>query len=260
MESQDLVTAWGEDGLVVLTLNRPAARNTVSFDMWDAFSAALDEIQRASAVRAVIVTGAEGYFSNGGDVKTPPARGDGALRLAARLEMGQRNIARLRGLPVPTMAAVEGGAFGVGWSLALACDLVFASRAARFGAPFVDFGLVPDGGAAWLLGRQLGRRRAAELLFSGRSIDAEEASALGLVSRLVEPGQALSAASDFARAMGKGNRNAVELTKRLLHVAEESTLEATHALELAYCHSCQAGEEVPRARAAFIAAKAERKA
>ncbi|WP_280117209.1 enoyl-CoA hydratase/isomerase family protein [Sphingobium fuliginis] len=81
--------------------------------------------------------------------------------------MGQRIIGRVRALPIPTVAAVEGGAFGVSWSLAMACDMIFAADNARFGAPFLEFGLVPDGGAAWFLTRQLGRARAAEIVFSG---------------------------------------------------------------------------------------------
>jgi enoyl-CoA hydratase/carnithine racemase len=205
------------------------------------------------------VTGAGGAFSNGGDVKLPPARGEGALSPATRLEWGQRIIARLMRLPIPVFAAVEGGAFGIGWSLALACDIVIASETAKFGAPFVDFGLNPDGGAAWFLTQRLGRHRASELLLSSRTIEAGEAHALGLVSRLSKPGGALADALAMADGLGKGNRHAVELTKRLVHCAENSDLAATHALELAYCSILQRGDELARATAAFAAASAARK-
>lgn len=239
--------------ILVATLNRPEARNAVSFEMWQGFSALLDRLERDTPVRALVLAGAGGRFSNGGDLKIPPARGEGALGAAARLEWGQRIIARLQRLPIPVIAAVEGGAYGMGWSLALACDLVFAAEDAAFGAPFVDFGLAPDGGACWFLGRQLGRRRAAELVFTGRSIDAAEALALGLVSRTCPPGAAVETAVAFARRLGKGNRQAVELTKRLLHGSEGGTLEASHALELAYCAILQRGDELQRAREAFAA-------
>ena len=252
-----------DDDVILLTLNRPRAKNTVSFAMWEQFGAALTEIENGTPPRAIVLCGAENHFSNGGDIKTGPARGKGALALAARLEMGQRIITRLRALPVPTIAAVEGGAFGVSWSLAMACDMIFASEIARFGAPFLDFGLVPDGGAAWFLTRILGRYRAAEIIFSGRTLDAPEALSLGLVSRLLPAGEVVAAALDFASAIGHGNRHAVELTKRLLQRSDDGDLATSHALELVYCHVCQGGDEVKAAREAFVtraAAKAAKPA
>ena len=249
-----------DDGAAVITLNRPRAKNTVSFTMWEQFSAALDRLENATPARMLVLCGAEGYFSNGGDIKLPPARGEGALALAARLEMGQRIINRIRALPIPTVAAVEGGAFGVSWSLAMACDMIFAAQDAKFGAPFLEFGLVPDGGAAWFLTRQLGRARAAEIIFSGRTLGADEALALGLVSRVVTPGTAVEEALALGAAIGGGNAHAVELTKRLLIQAENGDLATIHALELVYCHTCQAGEEVPRAREKFRAMAAARAA
>ncbi|MBO9525112.1 MAG: enoyl-CoA hydratase/isomerase family protein [Sphingobium yanoikuyae] len=259
-EDPELLFELRADGVAVITLNRPRAKNTVSFTMWEQFSAALDRLENATPARMLLLCGAEGYFSNGGDVKLPPARGEGALRLAARLEMGQRIIRRLRALPIPTVAAVEGGAYGVSWSLAMACDMIFAADNARFGAPFLDFGLVPDGGAAWFLTRQLGRARAAEIIFSGRTLEAAEALSLGLVSRLVPPGEAVAQALALGATIGGGNAHAVELTKRLLDQAESGDLSANHALELVYCHTCQAGEEVPRAREAFKARAAAKAA
>jgi 2-(1,2-epoxy-1,2-dihydrophenyl)acetyl-CoA isomerase len=228
--------------------------------MWERFGDALAEIERGTPPRALVLVGAGNYFSSGGDVKTGPARGEGALRLAARLELGQRVIARLHDLPIPTIAAVEGGAFGVSWSLALACDMILAGGGAKFGAPFLAFGLVPDGGAAWFLTRRLGRQRASEIIYSGRTLGAEEALVLGLLSRIVPDGQALEEALQLAAGVGAGNRHAVELTKRLVAVSETGDLAAAHALELAYCHVCQAGDEVTRAREAFIARAAARKA
>jgi enoyl-CoA hydratase/carnithine racemase len=247
------------DGIVQATLNRPEAKNAVSFEMWQAFAALLDELEQQTPARALVLTGAGGFFCIGGDLKIPPARGEGALAPATRLEWGQRIIARLMRLPIPVIAAIEGGAFGIGWSLALASDLIIAADNAKFGAPFVDFGLNPDGGAAWFLTQRVGRHKAAELLFSGRTIDAAEAQALGLASRLSLPGAALADALALAGALGKGNRHAVELTKRLLHQSESSDLGGAHAMELAYCAILQEGDELARARAAFAAASAARK-
>jgi enoyl-CoA hydratase/carnithine racemase len=233
VEAPELLVEERDDGIVLITLNRPRARNTVSFPMWERFSAALDRLENNTPARALVLCGADGHFSNGGDVKLPPARGEGTLALAARLEMGQRIINRLRALPMPVIAAIEGG-------------------------PFIQFGLVPDGGAAWFLTQRIGRARAAEIIFSGRTIEATEAFSLGLVSRTVPSGTAVAEALSFASAIGDGNRHAVELSKRLLHQSETGDLTGNNALELVYCHVCQAGEEVPRAREKFKAQAAAR--
>jgi len=254
-----LIVDMREDGVVVATLNRPEAKNAVSFEMWREFADLLDTLEHATPARALVLTGADGFFSIGGDLKIPPAAGEGALAPATRLEWGQRSITRLARLPIPTLAAIEGGAYGVGWSIALACDMIIAAEDVRFGAPFVDVGLAPDGGAAWFLTRRIGRHRAADLLLSGRSVEAHEALSLGLISRTSAPGAALSDALALAIGLGKGNRQAVELTKRLLHDAEAGTLESCHALELAYCAILQGGEELARAREAFAAARAKTK-
>lgn len=251
-DTGDLIVERTDDNIVIATLNRPKARNTVSFPMWEAMARLVSELEDESPARALILQGAEGYFSSGGDVKIPPARGTGALARGKRLEIGQRMLNRIQALPMPVIAAVEGGAYGVGWGIALACDLLFAGAGTTFGAPFVKIGVVPDGGVAWMLTRELGRRKAAELLLSCRPIPAAEALDLGLVNAVVPDGQALPAALEFARSMGEGNVQAIELTKRMIHEAESSDRAASHALELAYCHITQGGEELASARAAFI--------
>ena len=255
----DFLVERTDDDIVIATLNRPKARNTVSFEIWEGFGALLSDIEEASPARALILQGAGSYFSSGGDVKIPPARGTGALNLAKRLEIGQRVLARLAALPVPIIAAVDGGVFGVGWGIAMTCDVMIAGEGASFGSPFLKMGLTPDGGVAWLLTRQLGRRRASEIIYSGRPLAATEALELGLASKLVPDGQALTAALHFARGMGEGNRQATELTKRLIHLSEDGSLAACHSLELAYCHQLQSGEELAQARAAFIARSSARK-
>ena len=259
--ARDLQVDQRDDGVVLVTLNRPQSRNTVSFAMWEAFDDLISRIGRDTPPRALVLRGADGWFSSGGDIKNPPARGEGALNRAARLELGQQVIRRLAALPVPTIAAVEGGAWGVSWGLALACDMLIAGQNATFGAPFVRFGLAPDGGVAWFLTRQIGRRRAAEILFSGRTVTASEALDMGLASRVVADDQVVAEALSLAAGLGEGNRRACELTKRLIHMADENGLEGTLALELAYCHQLQTGDEALRARQAFVdRAAAKRKA
>jgi 2-(1,2-epoxy-1,2-dihydrophenyl)acetyl-CoA isomerase len=238
-------------GIASITFNRPHAKNAISFVLWEKFSTALDEIEREAPPQAVILTGAGGFFCAGGDIKTPPTRGEGALSQSARLELGQRVMRRLRALPCLTIAAIEGGAIGLGWSLALCCDMIVAADNARFSAPFLRFGLVPDGGASWLLTQRLGRHRAASLFFTDEALTAEQARDMGLVSQLSIPGNATEVALSIAQQAGSGNRHAIELTKRLLHRAESGELDEIHALELAYCQITQTGDEVKRARSNF---------
>jgi enoyl-CoA hydratase/carnithine racemase len=237
-----------EGDVVCLTLNRPKARNALSFTVWEGLADALDGLERETPPRALILCGAEGYFSAGGDIKLSPARGDGALALAARVELAQRVIQRVRAFPAPAIAAVEGGAIGLAWSLALACDMIIVAENARFQAPFANLGIVPDGGLVWFLTRRLGRYEASEIVFNGRMIDAAEARAAGLATRLVPPGQALAVALETARGLGSGNRKAAELIKRLLHQAETADLSSVNATELAYAHIAQSGEEAARVK------------
>lgn len=246
----DLLVEQPDEGIFVLRLNRPRAMNAVSFEMWERASAALDQLE-AETPRAVIVAGADNFFSAGGDMKAVPGRGEGALAQAARLQMGQGIIARLRALPALSIAAVEGRAIGFGWGLALSCDLIIAAEDAVFSAPFIRLGLVPDGGVSYYLARRVGRHRAAELLFSGRDLTATEALALGLASRVVSAGTAVAEAIAFSKRIGP--RHAAELTKRLLHVAEVSDIAEVQALEAAYCHIAYLDEESKDARAAFAA-------
>lgn len=254
----DLVAERHEGDIVVLTLNRPGSANAVSFEMWQGFDRVLGLLEHDTPIRGLVLKGSNSLFCIGGDMKIAPAGGEGALSPATRLEWGQRIITRLRALPVPVIAAVERGAYGIGWSIAMACDLIYASREAKFGAPFVDYGLTPDGGAAWFLNRLVGRHRAAELLFTGKTLTAQEAFDYGIVSKLCEPDDVISQAIAFAQGIGQGNRQAVELTKRLLHTADHGDLSASHALELAYCAILQKGDELQRAKAAFAARSKEK--
>jgi enoyl-CoA hydratase/carnithine racemase len=130
----------------------------------------------------------------------------------------------------------------------LASDMVVAADNARFQAPFANMGIVPDGGLVWFLTHRLGRYRASEIVLSGRVVGAIEAQAANLVTRLVEPGQALATAVQMAATLGSGNRQAVELIKRLVQQAETSDLPSVFATELAYAHIAQNGEEVVRSR------------
>ena len=247
MSPEPFVLCEDRDGIAVITLNRPAQRNSLRYESWTELSEAVT----ACDARAIVLTGADGFFSAGGDLKTGPAHGTGPLSPAGRVEHAQHVMEQLRAVAVPTIAAVEGAAVGLGWSLALACDLVVAARNAFFSAPFVARAVVPDGGLAWRLTQQLGRQRAASLLLRGNRLSAERAHEWGLVTDLTEPGAAVGTAMDIAVELVEADSGAVELTKRLINSAEAAQLASFHPLELAIATVAQQRSAAAAGRAEF---------
>ncbi|WP_396927750.1 enoyl-CoA hydratase/isomerase family protein [Mycolicibacterium sp.] len=247
MSSESLVLCEDRDGIAVITLNRPAQRNSLRYESWTELSEALTSCD----ARAIVLTGADGFFSAGGDLKTGPAHGTGPLSPAGRVEHAQHVMEQLRAVAVPTIAAVEGAAVGLGWSLALACDLVVAARNAFFSAPFVARAVVPDGGLAWRLTQQLGRQRASSLLLRGNRLSAERAHECGLVTDLAEPGAAVGTAMDIAAELAESDSGAVELTKRLINSAEAAQLASFLPLELAIATVAQQRSAAAAGRAQF---------
>ena len=242
------VVVEDRDGVALILLNRPARRNSLRYESWTQLSGALSD---AADARAIVIAGAEGFFSAGGDLKTGPAHGSGPMGPAGRVEHAQQVMAQLRAVPVPTVAAVEGAAVGLGWSLALSCDLVVAARDAFFSAPFVARAVVPDGGLAWRLTQQLGRHRAASLLLRGHRLAAPDAHRLGLVTDLAEPGAAVDDALTIVAEMATADCGAVELTKRLLASVEAAQLAAFEPLELAIATVAQQRSAAASGRAPF---------
>jgi 2-(1,2-epoxy-1,2-dihydrophenyl)acetyl-CoA isomerase len=217
---------WSEDrrdGALVARLDRPSVRNALNFACWRDLDRILDEAEGDEALRAVIITGGPTVFSAGGDMKSVEGRGAGLMKDTARLEYLQRVLARIAGLSVPTIAAVEGPAVGVAWGLALTCDFLVAGREAVFMAPFAQRRLVPDGGVAWHLVRAVGRLRATEILLAGGKLTAVEALAVGLVSEVVDAGGALTRALAIARVLAATSRDTTRLTLRALRRAEHSS-------------------------------------
>lgn len=231
-DDEPMVLCEDKDGVVLITLNRPRQRNALRYESWTELSEVLTRAT-ADGVRGIVIAGAEGFFSAGGDLKSGPAHGTGPLGSAGRVEHAQRVMEQLKAVPAPTIAAVEGAAVGLGWSLALACDLIVAASDSFFSAPFVARAVVPDGGLAWRLTQQLGKHRAADLLLRGARISAAEAHAVGLVTEIAEPGSAVTRAEQIASDLAEADAGAVEMTKRLINAAEAAQLAAFHPLELA---------------------------
>lgn len=179
----------------VLTLDRPDALNALSFAIIDAIGKRLDEVA-ASDARALVVTGAgPKAFCAGADVKELRGRDQAAQRRGA--ERGQTVFAKLDALPMPSVAAINGFAFGGGLELALACTFRLAAPAAKMGLPEVKLGLIPGYGGTQRLPRVVGEARALEMILTGRTVGAEEAARIGLVSAVAD-GDVVETALAFA--------------------------------------------------------------
>ncbi len=215
------------DGVAVLTLDNPGQRNAMSGPMTDSWAAAIDELRRDVSVRAVVVTGEGSAFCSGGDtswiVSEPEATVDD---LRTRMIAFYRRWLSIRSLEVPTIAAVNGPAIGAGLCLALACDLRYAAASARLGAPFVRLGLHPGMASTWLLTEAVGVAAARDLLLTGRTVDAEEAFRLGLVSRVIDDAAFLDEAIGTAAAIAATAPIASRLTKVALSDGGPETYDA----------------------------------
>ena len=184
------------DEFAVITLNRPEALNALSFALIADLGRAFEDVARSDA-RAVLVTGAgPKAFCAGADIKELTGRSLVEQKRGA--ELGQQTFAKLERLPMPSIAVINGYAFGGGLELALACTLRIATRNAKMGLPEIKLGLIPGYGGTQRLPRAVGEGRAMDMILSGRTIDAEEAFRIGLVQRLID-GESLAGAIAYAR-------------------------------------------------------------
>ncbi|QPR36272.1 crotonase/enoyl-CoA hydratase family protein [Delftia acidovorans] len=228
------------DGAIwTLTMNQPETRNALTGNTAvEEFVQVCDEIRRDASVKAVILTGAGPIFSSGGNVKDMQRFFDDALTPDAIREEYRQGIQRipraLTQLDVPVICAVNGPAIGAGLDLTCMCDIRIASETATFAESFVRVGIVPGDGGAWLLPRAVGRAKAAEMAFTGEAIDAQQALACGLVSRVVPADQLLPTARALADKIAANPGAVMRMTKRLLREGEHSTLESLLELSAGY--------------------------
>ena len=210
------------DGVVTLTLNRPEKMNAITRDMWGGLREVYEEVARNRDDRVLVVTGAGRAFCAGADlVDAGMPRGSGH-RLEHMRCVG-RSAAALRGIPKPTIAKVNGVAAGAGLNLALGCDLVIASDAARFSEIFVKRGLSIDYGGSWLLPRLIGVHKAKELAFLADVITAADAERIGIVNRVVPVDDLDRTVDEIVAQLMKMAPVALSQTKHLLDQAFSAT-------------------------------------
>jgi enoyl-CoA hydratase/carnithine racemase len=242
-----------QDAVLQLTISNPEARNALHPDIYVEGIAALERAAGDPAVRAIVIAGEGEHFCAGGNLnrlrknraRPPEVQGQSIDTLHAW-------IAAIRDCPKPVVAAVEGAAAGAGFSLTLACDLIVAAHDARFVMSYIRVGLTPDGGASHWLATRLPYQLAYEILACGHPVGAPRLHALGIVSELTEPGDALRAALARANELADGPAFALGRVKSLLSAGEREALSHQLVRErenfVAALHADDAGEGI----AAFL--------
>lgn len=213
-------------GVVTLTLNRPDVRNAMTLELTETFSATVDGLRGDPDVRAVVVTGAGSAFCSGGDLGwIEPGPGARVTEMRDKMRGFYPRFLGVRTLDVPVIAAINGPAIGAGLCLAMACDIRIAASDAKLAAPFTKLGMHPGMAASYLLTRLVGTSHAADLLFTARTISADEAKGMGLVNDVVEPADLMAQALATARRIAANAPLPMGMTKRAIYLAERADME-----------------------------------
>jgi enoyl-CoA hydratase/carnithine racemase len=249
--SEDAVLLDVEESVATLTLNRPDMRNAITNEVSKEMLDRLEEVEQSDA-RALVVTGSGGSFSAGGDVNAMSERMAGEVSLAESVrhihQDTSRAIERVAKFHLPTIAKIDGVAFGAGANLALACDIQLASAEARMSFGFRQVGLAVDTGTSYFLPRIVGLNKAKELVFTGELLDAEAAGELGLFNHVYEE-EFEAQVEEFVARIAEGPTVALETSKRALNQGLEQSLdqamtrEAAHQAAVFETHDHQEGAE-----------------
>lgn len=226
-----------DQGVARLTLNRPDKLNSFTEAMHAEVRQALDQVQQDSSARVLLLTGAGRGFCAGQDL-ADPAMSSNDSRPTDLGEIVERNykplILRLSNLRVPTLAAINGVAAGAGVSIALACDLVVATKSASFMQAFSKIGLIPDTGGTWLLPQRVGMARAMGLAMLAEKLSAEEAQSWGLIWRCVDDDVFLSTVDGLATQLAAMPTKALVRIRQAMHAAPGHTLEQQLSMEAGF--------------------------
>lgn len=202
--------------VATLTLDQAATRNALSPTMREEIAEVVQTIKRDRDIRALVITGANGHFCSGGDLRNIATAGLDNQGWRERMQALHDWLRDLIALDRPVIAAVDGAAYGAGFGLALAADFVIATPRARFCVSFLKVGLVPDCGTFYTLPRIVGAQRAKELMLSAREVGADEAVRLGIAMELQPPERLLARAQQIAASFVHASPLAVSLVKRAL--------------------------------------------
>lgn len=252
----DAIRVERHEGLVEVTLDRPARKNAIDRATWAGLDRVFTEVAKDPSARALVIGGAGGNFSAGADLS-----GDGAGEglaggplqpIVQEMRIIGEIVIRLHRMTKPTVAKVDGVAVGVGLGLALACDLIVASDRARFCSIFAKRGLALDGGTSWLLPRRVGLAKAKEMALFADMVGAAEAEAIGLVNKVVPADQLDAVAGEWARRLADGPTLALGLSKKLLDASWTSTFEQAVEDEARCQHVTYTSADVTEGITAFL--------
>lgn len=245
----DHILTEQKDRILSIQLNRPKKKNAITLAMYRAIAEALRQADQDDAVRAVFITGSEDSFSSGNDVmdflqnpQSPDDVDSPVFQFLTTISQAQK----------PLVAAVNGLAIGIGTTMLLHCDLVYAADTARFQLPFVNLGLVPEAGSSWLLPQVMDYHRAAELLLLGEMFDAEMACQVGLVNAVFPAADLFEQAWQKALRLAAQPPAALRLTKALLKQSSAAAVKATMHTELGHFAERLQSPEAMEALQAFM--------
>jgi enoyl-CoA hydratase len=246
--SDELVIVERDGRVGVVLLNRPQALNALSAELMEAVVAALTELDDDAEIRAIVLGGSERAFAAGADI--------GELSSGTAISLYEnRRVERwdaIRALRTPVVAAVSGYCLGGGCELAMLCDLIVASETAKFGQPEINLGVLPGAGGTQRLTRAVGKAVAMDVILTGRTLDAREALAFGLVARVVAKEAWLDEAKRVAHAIAAKSPIAVRLAKEAVDHAFEAPLQAGVEFERRSFYLARASEDAGEGLHAFL--------
>lgn len=249
-------TLWIEtddNGIRILTIDGPETRNSIGRQQYDAIGEAIISAGDDINVRAIVLQGAGGFFSSGGNVNAlKESRNQSLADVSKNTDALRAMILAIRNCPTPVIAAVEGGAAGLGVSLALSCDMIVAAVSAKFTAAYVKIGLTPDGGATHFLMEALPRQLVSEICMLGKPIGANRLYQAGAINILVEDGGAKQAALELAKGCALGAGNAITVIKKEIEAASGNGLSAQIELEARNINKARFGDEAAEGLQAFL--------
>src|SRR5712664_4505023 len=260
-EVEQHVMVHVHDGVGLIQLNRPEKMNAIGALTRHQLGEAIKQAERDDAIRVVVLTGSGRAFSSGADVTE--MLGDGGMRTPEDVGNVLRNeympmLTRLRTMPKPVIAAMNGPAVGIGASYALACDIRIATPEAYLLEAFINIGLAPDGGVSWLLPRIAGTGVAYEMFFTGKPLSATDAHRLGIINRLVPADRLEAEVRELAAQLVSQPRQALAAAKRAVTHALESSFEEALEFESYLQETQAASPEFAEGVQAFLARRAKR--
>lgn len=261
IEVEQHVAVQSHDGVALIRLNRPEKLNAIGGLMRQQLSDAIKQAERDDAVRVVVLTGSGRAFSAGGDISEMEqgmgTRTPQELGRVLRDEYGA-TFQRIRSMPKPVIAALNGPALGIGASFALACDIRIAVPEAYIGEAFINIGLVMEGGASYLLPRLVGLGVAFEMFFTGKPLPAADAHRLGLINRIVPADRLEDEVRELAEQIARQPRQALAGAKKAVNRALQSSYEEAIEFE-SYLQEAQAANgEFAAGVEKFLAARAKK--